>query len=256
MNDAMLRVGGVTKRFAGLVALDEIGFDAAQGEIIGLIGPNGAGKTTLFNLITGVIRPTSGSIAFAGQELTTLPPFRIARLGVSRTFQNIRVFKRMSAFENLWCAQHALMRAGWRSVVTGWTAKERSARDEAERMLALVGLEGKRDVFAENLTFGEQRMLEVARALVMRPQLLLLDEPAAGMVSHEIETFLTRIKALREGGLTIVIVEHHMNVIMRLCDRLVVLNFGRKIAEGPPATIQREAAVIDAYLGQNRASYA
>jgi ABC-type branched-subunit amino acid transport system ATPase component len=247
-----LQLVSVSRHFGGVRALDGVTFTVEPGHIHGLIGPNGAGKTTLINLLSGLVPPTSGTIAYGDRRIDGLPPHRIAALGITRTYQNIRVFPAMTALENVLVGQHVVTRAPFWQRLLYHPAERReaaAARAEAERLLAQVGLAHRRDVAAGALAYGEQRRLEIARALGARPSLLLLDEPAAGMNSVEIEQLAGIIRSLTAAGRTILLVEHNMSLVMSICDRLTVLNFGRLLAEGSPDAIARDPAVIAAYLG-------
>jgi branched-chain amino acid transport system ATP-binding protein len=246
----MLEIANVTKNFGGLTALSDIDLQVKAKQIYGLIGPNGAGKTTLFNIITGFLTATEGSIQFSGKELTRLPPNKIARLGIARTFQNIRLFGTMTVMENVLVAQNIRAQSGVLSLVQLLSAREKKLQEEAEILLKKMGLWEKRNELSISLAYGNQRRLEIARALALAPELLLLDEPAAGMNEAETEDLLKRIQEIRDMGQTIMLIEHDMNIVMGICDYISVLNFGSVIAKGTPAEIQTSEAVIEAYLGR------
>jgi len=224
-------------------------FDIRRGEILGLIGPNGAGKTTAFNAMTGVYRPTQGQVVFDGSPVGKLKRYRITQRGIARTFQNIRLFGGLTVWQNLWVAQNAPAHRREQGFLARWMGGDKRAREETEQLLEFAGLAHRKDDLATNLAFGEQRRLELARALATRPSLLLLDEPAAGMNAEEIAALDQRIRALKRQGYTIVLIEHHMELVMAVSDRICVLNFGRKIAEGTAAEVQADPAVRQAYLG-------
>ncbi|MFH1138071.1 MAG: ABC transporter ATP-binding protein [Pseudomonadota bacterium] len=248
-----LILSSVTVRFGGLQALTDISFAMKPGEVLGLIGPNGAGKTTIFNVITGVYHITNGDVTYNGQSLLGLRPHRVLALGVARTFQNIRLFQKMTALENLMVAQHCRTRVGVVGAIlrTGAQRKEESRiRKKALEALAFMGLSSKADEAASNLPYGLQRRLEIARALASEPKSILLDEPAAGLNPQEGRELMAVIRRISGLGINILMVEHDMKVVMGVCDRIVVLDHGVLIAEGAPEAIQRNPVVIRAYLGE------
>jgi branched-chain amino acid transport system ATP-binding protein len=250
---SLLELANVGKRFGGLAAVNGVSFTVEEGEILGLIGPNGAGKTTLFNLITSIFPPTGGHVLFRGETIEGLKPNSITRKGISRTFQNIRLFAQMTARENVMVGRHARSRAGiWGGVLrTGsQRAEEARIRKKTGELLALMGLAGFEEFPAGKLPYGHQRRLEIARALAAEPKLLLLDEPAAGMNESETREIHQLILTIRALGVTVLLIEHDMSLVMKVCDRLVVLNFGQKIAEGTPEEIRVNPEVVEAYLGR------
>ena len=245
----MLDLKGVSRTFGGVRAVDGLDLTVGDGEIVGLIGPNGSGKSTTVNLVTGLLPLTSGIVYFRGEDITELPTHKRLEAGIARTFQNIRLFGQLTVWQNLWVAQNSAEDRARRGFFSRWLGGQKADRAEIAHLLEFGGLAHKQDELAANLAFGEQRRLELARALAAKPKLLLLDEPAAGMNSEEIGQLRTRILSLRERGITIVLIEHVMELVMGVADRIAVLNFGQKIAEGPPAEIQADPLVRTAYLG-------
>ena len=249
----MLKLNNVSKRFGGLSVLQDVSFEVSEGQVFGLIGPNGAGKTTVFNLITGLLAPTGGAIEFSGKSLVGVKPHQITRLGLGRTFQNIRIFKEMTLIENVVVGMHAHLTYGlpaWLLSLPGFRAQERQARERAHELLGWVGLDAKANATADNLSYGDQRKLELARALATQPKLLLLDEPVAGMNSAEKVALMGVITDIAKRGFTVFMIEHDMRFVMGLCERIAVLNFGKIIAEGTPEQIKNNPDVIEAYLGR------
>jgi branched-chain amino acid transport system ATP-binding protein len=243
---------GLYKRFGGVQAVRDIALSVRQGEVFAIIGPNGAGKSTLLNLMSGVYQPDAGRMVFDDVDLVGLPAHKRARLGLARTFQKIRLFKRLSVLGNVAAAFHIHHDIPpWQYVVHGaaFARDQERCRVEAFKLLGFVGLEARAPMLAASLPYGEQRMLELARALATSPRLLMLDEPAAGLNAAEVDRLLERIRLLREGGMTIIVVEHNMDLVMQIADRVMVMDYGQHLFEGPPGEVQRNAAVIAAYLG-------
>jgi branched-chain amino acid transport system ATP-binding protein len=249
----MLNLTGIGKRFGGLTALDGISFRIAKGSITGIIGPNGAGKTTLFNVATGIYPPSHGAVLMEGKDISAMPPERRARLGLVRTFQNIELFGKMTVLENVMVGLHTQSKSGLFSCAfrMPWQmSEERRIREESMKWLDFVGIPELANVVAGTLPFGKGRLLEIARAMALEPKLLLMDEPAAGLNSSETAELADLIKKIRDVGVTVALVEHDMDLVMDICDSLVVLNLGTMLAEGTPREIQDNQAVITAYLGE------
>lgn len=251
---SVLSLNNLTKKFGGLTAVDNVTFNIEEGEIFGLIGPNGAGKTTIFNLITGIYSITSGEIFYYDKKIENLKPFQIANMGITRTFQNIRLFKKLTAYDNVLTACHKLADYNlFDSVIRfrKFKPQEKFINEKTDELLKLMGLWDYKDIVASNLPYGLQRKLEIARALALEPKLLLLDEPAAGMNPEETIQLMGLIKEIRdEFKLTVLVIEHHMDLVMGVCDRIFVLNFGIPLALGTPKEIQKDKRVIEAYLGK------
>ncbi|MBD2105078.1 ABC transporter ATP-binding protein [Leptolyngbya sp. FACHB-261] len=245
----LLSVKQITRRFGGLLALNEVSFEVGVGQIAGLIGPNGAGKTTLLNIIGGQLAASSGAVALAGQSLNHCAPHQVAALGVGRTFQNIRLFEELSVLENVVLGRHLHQREGLSWLLPGRSQIERQSRAQAQALLEQLGMADLADSEAGALAYGEQRRVEIARALALEPRLLLLDEPAAGMNAAETAQLAHFLQKLRASGLTLLVIEHDMDLIMRISDQVVVLNFGQVIADGPPDVVRADPAVVTAYLG-------
>ena len=247
----MLEIKSLSKYFGGVKAVDNLDLQVERGEIVGLIGPNGSGKSTLVNLVCGVLKPTSGEVIFKGRSMAGQLPSARLKHGIARTFQNIRLFGGLTVWQNLWVARNSTEDIQSQSILRRWLGSSTTLKREIETMLEFSDLADKADVLASNLAFGEQRRLELARAVAAKPQLLLLDEPAAGMNQAEVVELEQRIRSLREQGITILLVEHVMQLVMGVTDRIAVLNFGSKIAEGTPNDVQENAAVQEAYLGHS-----
>jgi branched-chain amino acid transport system ATP-binding protein len=249
----VLRVSDITQVFGGLTALDNVSLTVRKGDITGVIGPNGAGKTTLFNIITGIYEQTSGTIHLEDRNITGFPPERLARLGMVRTFQNIELFGQMSVLENVMVGLHTRSRSGILSCafkLPGHIREERAIRERAMQWLDFVGISNMARIQAANLPFGKGRLLEIARAMALEPRIILMDEPAAGLNSRETAELAILIRKVRKSGITVALVEHDMELVMDVCDHILVLNLGRKLAEGSPREIQENPAVIAAYLGE------
>ena len=248
----MLKIEQVTIRFGGLTAVNEVDFEVKDGAIFGLIGPNGAGKTTLFNIISGVYAPNNGKIMLEGEDITGLQPYQICCKGIARTYQNINLFHDLTVIENVKIGCHSKVKSGLLSGILhtpAQKAEEKAIEEKCLGLLDFVGLTGKKDMLARNLSYGDQRRVEIARAMATEPKLLLLDEPAAGMNSKEKVDLTTLNSKINARGMTILLVEHDMKLVMKVTDEIAVLNFGKKLAQGTPEEIQANPAVIEAYLG-------